>query len=152
MMCLFLHRITLHQEPKSIVNLDSKRWATTICEHWHWVVFVSSWWKPWRPAGSAMTSAMLWIFLLYGAHKRLLAQCKAAYWSSLLFTAFSLECRPAVQWQGSVVEKREEEWCLWQEELLRRPLTLRTAHSAQSSKGKARQELLSMKMEETVAS
>jgi len=32
------------------------------------------------------------------------------------------------------------------------PLTLRTAHSAQSSKGKARQELLSMKMEETVAS
>ena len=44
-------------------------------------------------------SAMLWIFLLYGAHKRLLAQCKAAYWSSLLFTAFSLECMPAVQWK-----------------------------------------------------
>ena len=70
-----------------------------------------------------------------------------------MFTAFSLECMPAVQWQGSVVELRERRNDVYdRKSFYDAPLTLRTAHSAQSSKGKARQELLSMKMEETVAS
>lgn len=58
-----------------------------------------------------------------------------------------------LQFSGKVVWwKRERNDVYDRKSFYDAPLTLRTAHSAQSSKGKARQELLSMKMEETVAS
>ena len=53
------------------INLKSKWWLRQIVST-GLVVFISSCWKSWRPAGSAMKSALLSIFQLYGAHRRLL--------------------------------------------------------------------------------
>ena len=54
-------------EPEGGVNLNLKWWWQQFVST-GWVVSISSCWKSWRPGGSAMKSAMLWIFQLYGAH------------------------------------------------------------------------------------